>query len=200
MKIKQAHLDSGQEPSCGSADGNVHLRNIMVTFSKRVFVAASLFAACLFAGSQEAKAEFWPGWRGPRADGTSIEKNVPSNWDPTNAVWKVELPGQGHASASVWGDRICTVTAFPEKQERVLLCLDRLSGKLLWQQTVVQGPLEKIHKENSYASSTPAIDGERVYATFRVGDDIVVACHDLATGKQLWMVKPGTPCWRMGIQ
>jgi hypothetical protein len=56
----------------------------------------------------------------------------------------------------------------------------------------VAGPLQKLHKENSYASNTPATDGERVFITFRVGDDIIVAAHDLATGKQLWQVRPGT--------
>ena len=81
----------------------------------------------------------------------------------------------------------------------MLLCLDRASGKILWQQTVVQGPLEKIHKENSYASGTPATDGERVYVAFRVGDDIVVAAHNLADGKQLWLVRPGTHAGEWGF-
>jgi outer membrane protein assembly factor BamB len=56
----------------------------------------------------------------------------------------------------------------------------------------VRGPLEKLHKENSYASGTPATDGKRVYVTFRVGDDIVVAAHDFTSGKQLWLKRPGT--------
>ncbi|MBM4026887.1 MAG: serine/threonine protein kinase, partial [Planctomycetes bacterium] len=68
-----------------------------------------------------AQAEFWPGWRGPRGDGTCIEQNVPTHWDPAGALWKTALPGQGHASAIVWGDRVCTVTALPATQERVLL-------------------------------------------------------------------------------
>ena len=50
-----------------------------------------------------------------------------------NAVWKTAVPGIGHASPIVWGDRIFTVTALPEKLERVLLCFDRATGKILWQ-------------------------------------------------------------------
>ena len=142
--------------------------------------------------SNYARAENWPGWRGPRSDGTCIEQDVPTNWDPAGALWKTELPGKGHASAIVWGDRVFTVTGITATQERAILCLDRNTGKILWQQTVVQGPLEKLHKENSYASGTPATDGQRVYVTFRVGDDIVVAAHDIAGGKQLWLVRPGT--------
>ncbi len=81
----------------------------------------------------------------------------------------------------------------------MLICFDRATGKILWQQTVVRGPLEKINRENSYASGTPATDGKRVYVNFRVGDDIVVAAHDLADGKQLWLVRPGTHVGEWGF-
>lgn len=147
-----------------------------------------------------AHAENWPCWRGPRGDGTSIESDVPTRWDAArDARWKVAVPGVGHASPIVFGDRIFTVTAFPQKLERSMLCFDRASGKLLWQQTVVQGALEKINPENSYASGTPATDGQRVYAAFRVGDEIVVAAHDVADGKQLWLVRPGTHSGEWGF-
>ncbi len=139
-----------------------------------------------------AQAEDWPGWRGPRSDGTSIEKNVSTDWNPAHAQWKTELPGKGHASPIVWGDRILTVTAKTDTKERILLCLDRATGKILWQETVVKGPLQKLHKENSYASGTPVTDGKRVFVNFRVGDNIVVAAHDFDTGKQIWKVQPGT--------
>ncbi|MBN1507966.1 MAG: PQQ-like beta-propeller repeat protein [Sedimentisphaerales bacterium] len=146
-----------------------------------------------------ASAESWPGWRGPRGDGTCLERDVPTNWDPANALWMTELPGQGHASPIVWGSRVCTATAVPGDQKRMLLCLDRASGRTFWQRTVVEGPLEKINRENSYASGTPATDGQRVYAAFRVGDEIVVAAHNLADGKQLWLVRPGTHTGEWGF-
>jgi len=165
----------------------------------RNLTALIVLACCLIHPAGSAEAEFWPCWRGPRGDGTCLERNVPANWDPAGATWKTEIPGQGHASAIVWGDRVCTVTALPATQERILLCLDRTSGRILWQQTVVRGPLEKIHKENSYASGTPATDGERVYVCFRVGDDIVVAAHNLADGRQLWLVRPGTHAGEWGF-
>ena len=166
---------------------------------KTIFSYQALMIGILLFSANFARAENWPGWRGPRADGTCIEQDIPTNWDPAGALWKTELPGKGHASAIVWGDRVFTVTGITETKERILLCLDRTSGKILWQQTVVQGPLEKIHKENSYASGTPATDGQRVYVTFRVGDDIVVAAHDLAGGKQLWRVRPGTHAGEWGF-
>src|SRR4029077_9845843 len=95
-------------------------------------------------------AENWPGWRGPRGDGTSLEKNVPIHWSATtNVVWKTEIPGIGHASPIVWGDRVFVVTA--DGENRVLLSLDRKTGRTLWQKTVITTPLEKKHALNSHA-------------------------------------------------
>ena len=146
-----------------------------------------------------ARAENWPGWRGPRGDGTCLEKGIPTEWNAAHLTWKTAVPGVGHASAAVWGDRIYTVTGFADKQERAVLCFDRSTGKLLWQQTVVRGSLEKLHPENSYASGTPATDGKRVYVDFRVGDEIVIAAHDAADGKQLWLIRPGTHTGEWGF-
>ncbi len=160
----------------------------------------ALWVVGLLAGSLVgAWGEQWPCWRGPRGDGTSHERGVPADWDPAGATWKCALPGRGHASPIVWGDRVFTVTALPESLERVLLCIDRATGRLLWQRTVVAGPLEKTHRENSYASGTPATDGERVYVVFRVGDEIVVAAHDFADGRQLWLARPGTHVGEWGF-
>ncbi len=152
------------------------------------------FSLCLLLALNLAtaiRAENWPGWRGARGDGSSSEKNVPTKWSATeNITWKVELPGLGHASPIVSGDRVFTVSAIPETEARALICLDRKSGKILWQQTVVTSPLEKKHKLNSQASSTPATDGNLIYVTFLDVQDMVVAAYDFS-GKQQWLVRPG---------
>ena len=136
-------------------------------------------------------AENWPGWRGPRGDGTSLEKNIPTEWSATkNILWKTPIPGKGHASPIVWGDRIFLVTCEEEKQERLLHCVDRTNGKVLWKRTVVKSPLERVHRLNSRASSTPATDGTRVYVSFLDQKEMVVAAYDF-TGKPAWQVRPG---------
>src|SRR6266536_5772772 len=144
-----------------------------------------------------ASAENWPGWRGPRGDGTSLETNAPIHWMARpqfganiNIFWKTEIPGDGHASPIVWGDRVFTVSARLDHEDRVLFCLDRGTGKILWQKTVLQSPLEKKHSLNSYASSTPATDGEQVYVAFLDRQEIVVAAYDFE-GTQKWLVRPG---------
>ena len=147
-----------------------------------------LFLALL---TQAAIAEDWPAWRGPRNDGRSTEAAFPTTWSKTdNVLWRTELPGTGHASAIVFGGKVFTVAANADTQERLLLCLDRTNGKLLWQQSVVKAPTERIHRENSHASSTPACDGERVFCTFLDGKDVVVSAYSL-DGKQLWQKRPG---------
>lgn len=161
-------------------------------------LSASVLLGCLVFHSS-AGAENWPVWRGPRTDGTSLEKDAPKEWDVAHATWKTPVPGIGHASPIVWGDRVFTATAIPEQLDRMLLCFDRGTGKILWQQVVANGPLEKINPQNSYASGTPATDGERVYVVFRVGDDIVIAAHDPVDGRQLWRVQPGTHTGEWGF-
>lgn len=147
-----------------------------------------------------ATAENWPCWRGPRGDGSSAEQNVPTAWNGAtgeNIAWKVPVPGNGHSSPIVWEDRLFLTACVRDTQERVLSCLDRQTGKTLWQQVVVKAPLEKKHNLNSYASGTPATDGKLIYATFLAADeenrapgDLVVAAYDL-DGQQKWLVRPG---------
>ena len=142
-------------------------------------------------GVSAAQAENWPGFRGPRGDGTSLEKGLPTRWSATeNVAWKVPIPGRGHASPVVWGDRVFVVSAVEERQERLLLCLDRRTGKTLWQQVVLKAPLEPIHELNSRASSTPLTDGERVYVTFLDVDKMFVAAYDFQ-GRKVWEARPG---------
>ena len=130
-------------------------------------------------------AENWPGWRGPRGDGTSHEKNVPVKWGPTqNVLWKTPVPGKGHASPIVWENHIFVVTAGKEQKQRILLCLDRKDGKILWQRVVLEAPLERINRLNSYASSTPATDGERVYVSFLDNDKMFIAAYDFDGNKR----------------
>ena len=68
----------------------------------------------------------------------------------------------------------------PEREERVLLCFDRNTGAVLWQQVVLRSPLEAKNRENSHESATPVTEGERVYITFLDGDEVFVAAYDLS--------------------
>ena len=152
-------------------------------------LAAVLFVT--FAGALSA--EDWPGWRGPRADGTVADKGFALTWnakDGTNIKWKLALPGTGHSSPVVSKGKVFVAGCVEADKTRVLYCVDRASGKLVWEKAAVVSDLEKKHGENTYASSTPATDGERVYITFLDKPQLRVYCYDF-DGKLLWEKNPG---------
>ena len=77
-----------------------------------------------------AKADDWPMWRGPLGNGHSTETNLPLRWNNSqNIAWKVPIPGKGHSSPIIWGDKIFLTTAIEEQQKRMLLCLSRTTSK-----------------------------------------------------------------------
>ncbi len=127
-----------------------------------------LYLAVFVLICSQVSAENWPGWRGPRGDGTSMEV-VPLTWDAEsgkNIRWKTEVLGIGHASPIVFGDRVILVSCDSKTRERVLLSYDRHTGKEAFRKTVFTAPLETKHNLNSYASSTPVTDGKHVFVSF----------------------------------
>ncbi len=138
------------------------------------------------------KAQNWPNWRGSNGDGTSMETNLPTQWDSVkNVIWETKVPGLGHSSPIVWGDKLFLFTANPETQERILLCYDCSNGNLVWQTVLLKGGMGNKHSDNSYASGTPATDGNLVYVSFLDGENVVVAAYDFM-GKQVWKQRPET--------
>lgn len=111
-----------------------------------------------------AGAEDWPCFRGPSHQGVSGEKNVPVEWSMTeNIKWKAAIPGEGWASPIVFGDRVFVAAATEKGISFHLLCLDRLTGKIVWDKEVFKQKTGHKHGLNSYATSTPVTDGENVY-------------------------------------
>ena len=151
----------------------------------------------LMAGS--VAAENWPMWRGVRGDGSSLEKGIPTKWSETeNILWKTPLSDDGHASPIVWEDRLFLIAADTENGGRHLVCLEAGTGNELWRQLVLTSPLEKKHRLNSWASSTPATDGRLVYVAFLDREEMVVAAYDFA-GILRWQVRPGAFSSRHGF-
>ena len=135
---------------------------------KRTTLSLLLLAAGAWT-AQTVQAENWPGWRGPRGDGTSISQAVPITWDATtgkNLLWKTALAAEGHSSPIVHGNRAYVVGCNKAKQQRTLISLDAHTGKVAWKRVVFAAPLESKHKLNSYASGTPVTDGKTIYVSF----------------------------------
>lgn len=161
---------------------------------KHLALLPILFAAVLpFASPATAAiaATDWPAWRGPTRDGLAAPgQSPPIQWSETeNVLWKVPLPGRGHSSPTVVGERIYLATADPVTKSQSVLCLDRKSGKLLWQSEVHAANAESgKHGNSSAASSTVACDGERLFINFLNAGAVHTSALDL-TGKVLWQRK-----------
>ncbi len=136
----------------------------------------------------------WPWWRGPHRDGHAVAGGIPRQWSATrNVRWRTEIPGVGHGSPAIVGQRVFLATAEgPDggKGQQMLVCLDRTTGQELWTQQVHAGRLPSKHFKNSHASMTPACDGRAVYTTFAIDGEVRVTAFDLE-GQRLWNTVAG---------
>jgi outer membrane protein assembly factor BamB len=174
-----------------------------VRFDLRTSVAVVLL---LVAARVDAADANWPQFRGPRASGVGAGAATPTEWDVAsgkNVKWRTPVPGLGFSCPVIWGDKVFVTTAVMEGEQKVrvglygdikpvdekdpfhfkVLCLDRNTGKVLWEQTPYTGvPKVKRHPKSSHANPTPATDGKHLLAFF--GSEGLY-CYDL-DGKLLW--------------
>ncbi len=155
-------------------------------------LAAAIAGASLAAEpNPPAAAGDWPWWRGPRLDNTAHDRGAVLKWGPAeNVVWRTAVPGRGHSSPAVSGDRVFLTTADEAVKTLQVLAFDRRTGKPLWTHTAHEGGFTKVNPKNSHASATPACDGERVYAAFVNGTGLFVTAADL-DGKRVWQTRAG---------
>jgi outer membrane protein assembly factor BamB len=142
----------------------------------------------------------WPFFRGYNSLGVAQHTNVPVSWDGKsgkNILWKTPILKRGVSSPIVWGNRIF-ITASDTKAQEVE-CFDADTGKVLWQTAAKDIPgspsnLPPVNAETGYAASTPATDGERIFAVFATGD---LMCLDF-NGSKKWALNLGVPDNRYG--
>jgi outer membrane protein assembly factor BamB len=137
----------------------------------------------------------WPQWRGPHANGVSLDGNPPLEWSETkNIKWKVEIPGKGHATPIIWGDQIFMSTAIPTEKkgniteqevaqqgsrrgppavqtdkihEFAIISVNRGNGKILWKKVLREElPTDRTHEFGSWASNSPVTDGKNLYVYY----------------------------------
>jgi outer membrane protein assembly factor BamB len=148
--------------------------------------------ACLLllalAGS-DAVAQDWTRFRGPNGTGISESKNIPVTWTETDFKWRVKIPGESHSAPVAWGEHLFLQSAQANGTERMILCIRKSDGKEAWSKKVPMSTNPK-HKYNSFASSTAAVDADRVYASFADTEKFLVKAWDHA-GKEVWSVDLG---------
>ena len=129
----------------------------------------------------------WSRWRGPQGDGIAAGQTPVTAWSETsNVIWKSKVPGHGHSSPIVTADKIFLTTSDKAKGTQSVLCYDRDSGALVWENLVYKGKLpEKIHKKNTHASSSVAVHGDQLFALFfNAGRQLMVSFR--FDGEKVW--------------
>jgi outer membrane protein assembly factor BamB len=181
----------------------------MILKSSKWFLTVFILLSMILSGhgQQEKKGVNWPSFRGQNAKGIAEDVSTPVSWDVENSKnikWKTPIPGLGHSSPIVWNNRVFVTTAIsgkkdpelkvglygsiqPVEDETVhqwkLYCLDKNSGKILWERLSHEGvPKVKRHPKSTHANSTPATDGKHVIAFF--GSEGLY-CYDM-NGKLIW--------------
>jgi outer membrane protein assembly factor BamB len=127
----------------------------------------------------------WRDYRGPRANGHSPAVGLPLKWSETEHVkWKTPIHGKGWSSPIIQGSQIWFTTATPDGREMFVLCVDKETGRILLDRKLYTNEeVDPINDVNSYASPSPAIDGERVYLHFGTYGTI---CLNTKTFEKVW--------------
>ena len=148
-----------------------------MTLVRQLIAASVLALGCAAFAAAPSAPDGWARWRGPNNDGMA-RGDAPLHWsDKEGVAWKANVPGRGHSSPVVWGDRIFLTTAVPtggaaggsQPEHRfMVLAYERKTGKLLWEKVArVATPHEGHHAQyGSFASNSPVADAGHVIAFF----------------------------------
>lgn len=147
-------------------------------------LAALAVGLALVPALAAAEGREWPRFRGPDGVGVADAPSLPVAWSENEVNWKVALPGGGHSSPVVWGDRIFVTAADEASAKRILVCLKVSDGSVLWRREFESRPCH-LNGLNSYASQTPAVDAGRVVVCWATPEEfpVVALDHD---GRDLW--------------
>lgn len=155
---------------------------------------ASLFTllSVLLLSSFTSAVDDWPVWRGPNRNNVAPgNQTPPTQWDEsTNVIWKAEVPGRGHASPVMVGNKIFLATAEDDKQIQSVVCYAKDSGEKLWQTTINEGNFPgRIHRNNTHASQTIVCTKDHLFVNFN-NDGIQLAALDF-DGNVKWKKRTG---------
>lgn len=152
------------------------------TMLSRLALAAAtilIIAAGVRAGEGD-----WPRFRGPNGQGISDATTIPVKWTESDYNWKVKLPGTGHSSPVLWGDRVFLTCTDAETAKRLIVCLKAADGSKLWQREYESKTYTQ-NNDNSFASASPAADASGIVVTWSTPEEITLLALDM-DGKDVW--------------
>lgn len=153
--------------------------------------SASLTAASLLllVLASNVAGQEWTRFRGPNGSGLSPATTIPVRWTEKDYNWKVKLPGVGHSSPVLWGERLFVTCGEEATGKRIVLCLRTTDGSRLWLREFA-GTRHGKHADNSFASATPAVDEHRLYVCWGTPKEYLVLALD-HDGKEVWRADLG---------
>jgi outer membrane protein assembly factor BamB len=154
----------------------------------RITAFALVLMLILFAAGN-AGAQEWTRFRGPNGSGVNDAISIPAVWTDKDYRWKITLPGGGHSSPVLWGDRLFITCADDATASRTLLGVNAADGKTLWHAEFSSHVFHQ-HQDNSYASSTPTVDANGIYLCWNTPEEFTIYGFD-HDGKQLWKTDLG---------
>ncbi|MFH1716593.1 MAG: PQQ-binding-like beta-propeller repeat protein [Planctomycetota bacterium] len=131
-----------------------------------------------------AQGQEWTRFRGPHGQGISDARTIPVKWTQQDYNWKMKLPAGGHGSPVIWKDKVFVTCEDPEPAGGILLALDVSDGRVLWRKQYKLTPY-RFHNDNSYATTTPVVDADRVYVLWQTSHETILAALD-HNGDELW--------------
>lgn len=134
--------------------------------------------------STAASAQEWTRFRGPNGSGVSDAATVPAQWSDKDIRFRVALPGIGHSSPVLWGNKIFLTSALEDTGTRLVVCLRADDGQIIWQRKFPSS-LHSKHPLNSFASSTPCVDSDRVYCCWSTPEEYTLLALD-HDGRDVW--------------
>lgn len=126
----------------------------------------------------------WPRFRGPNGQGISYADTIPIKWTEKDYNWKVELPGKGHSSPVVWGDKVFLTSGEQKNSRGLLLALNISDGSVLWKKEYALTRY-RMNSSNSFATATPTVDGDGVYVIWATANETILTAigHN---GEEIW--------------
>lgn len=174
----------------------------------KIFILGLALATVLGQSSRAGEND-WPRYRGTNGSGVSRGGEIPTKWEKDNFAWETKIPGQGYGSPVIWGNRIFLLSAVPEATDEkpapkkkkkkkgrapkpfhwLALCINKTDGQVLWTKKFESAKF-KGHNSNGPASSTAAVDAERVIFSWGNAEhlNMVALTHQ---GEEIWKTDLG---------
>jgi outer membrane protein assembly factor BamB len=181
-------MDSGATMGAGSAVWHIRpslrLPATEGPMNLRLWLSVAVFCVC----SISVNAQEWARFRGPNGQGVG-KADLPAKWSAENVQWKIDLPGTGHSSPILWGDKLFLTCTDAATAKRIVMCINEKDGSIRWRRDF-ETPTYRQHADNSYASSSPAADEQHVYLLWSTPEAYTLRAltHD---GKDVWTANLG---------